>query len=84
MTKQLRITVGIIYFIFMGIMLWGVFSKPEINILKILIGSIGLIIPWIICIVNASKNKMGGLWIWFLIFFGGIAIPIYIFTNKDN
>ncbi len=84
MTKQLNITVGILYLIFMGIFLFGVFSKPEISFLKVLIGSIGLIIPWLICLINAFKKKMGGLWIWFLFFMGGIAIPIYLFTNKNN
>ena len=51
-------------------------ETPSWSLLSLI--SITLTTPWIICILNAIKNKKSGLWIFGLIFSGMLVIPFYL------
>lgn len=85
MKKQQRIIAGIFYIVFMSFIIYEVFIKSEISPIRLSIGAMGVAVPWIMCLVNAlKKKKKDTLGIIALFFFGGLLIPIYLLTVKEN
>jgi hypothetical protein len=73
------------YIIGMLICLSMIFDRNHIT-LKLLIGTLFLLVSWIAIFIELIKNpvKNKGLFIYLLIFFGGVFIPYYLITRKDR
>ena len=53
---------------------------------KLLIGCLIGMIAWISILIELIKNpiKDKGMWIYLLIFVGGVAMPVYLITRKER
>lgn len=84
MNLNQKIILFILYLLGMLLFFMGSFGSP-FNLRYIFIGTGMLAIPWIACMISAWKEvKDGGLWFYFILFFGSVAIPLYLFSRKTQ
>ena len=83
MKKSFLVISWIFYLLSLAALAYGFITQSSIlgGILK---GVILLIVPWLICIIDCVKSdtKSKGLWIYFIISFGLISIPLWLWKRK--
>ena len=82
--KQLLVS----YLIGMTLMLMQVFisyTGADMNFYAMAVGSLLVIIPWILCLFDAARLKNNGLlWFFFIFFISGIGTPTYLLVSLSN
>ena len=84
MRRNQQLAAAITYVLGMLIILWEVFSD-SLSYMMISLGVLFIILSWIICLVNAAKQKpFNLLWFWFIFFVGAIGIPAYLSSVRKK
>ncbi|NND77420.1 MAG: hypothetical protein HKN39_04495 [Flavobacteriales bacterium] len=83
MSKKNKLGLGIIYILGIAVLLMGIIPE-EFNLTKALIGSALILSVWIICIRHAIKNNVSGMWLYLLLFAGGITLPAYLLKKTNS
>jgi len=79
--KQLLIS----YVIGVLLTIAGVYGLKDFNIYLISLGGLFVIVPWVLCLLDATKKKEDGLlWFFLLFFIGAIGIPVYLLNSLSN
>ena len=84
MTKKRKLIIAALYLGGLAIFVLGLFAEP-MNMRFVFIGSAAFMASWVMCLKHAWKNiNDNGLWFYFIISAGSIAIPIYLLGAKAN
>lgn len=85
MNNKVKLILGIFYLIGISLSIYSLYAEPR-NLGLLGIACIILLYPWISCLKSAWNNSQNkGVWIYLLIFFGALGIPLYlIFGNKRD
>ena len=82
MNKNQKLIAGGFYLIGLLSVLFQA-SSSEINYTLLYFGATLLFIPWIMCLISAWKLKNNNaLWVFFIFFFGALAIPLFLLTVR--
>jgi hypothetical protein len=69
-----------LYVLSLLLLAYALFFYVEVRYSYLSFAVLVLTVPWIICLVNAIRNERGlsFLWVYLLVFFGLIGIPLYL------
>tara|TARA_R110002050_G_scaffold109799_4_gene221529 strand:- start:31051 stop:31341 length:291 start_codon:yes stop_codon:yes gene_type:complete len=84
MTHSKKNTIIITYLLAITTLIWGAFISDVTDFMLITVGAMTMMIPWIMCVLDASKKKRELAWLAFLVLFGTVAIPVYLITELKN
>lgn len=84
MKKELKFITVFLLITSWAIMVYGIQTKPEIDMPLIQVGMLLNLVSLIITLVHAYKTKAGILWLISLFFISSIAVPAYLLTAKTR
>ena len=83
MTKKQKQLAALFYAIGMFLFVYGFYSTP-IYMALTFAGGINLVVAWVMCLKAAYRQGDYGLWFYFILIMGALAMPIYLINGAKN